>query len=842
MNEDSDSSSDEEEDEEVVLAEVKKQLDVKDSKTYLQFISTLRKFGRLSELRKARETYHELFLCTPTMWKEWLQDEMEVITNNNEKKTLSHIYKAATDGYYSFDLYIKRMEFQYDLFKNNCSEWDDIVHIFYHLAIIAGCDINNGSKIWKLIIDIHMEICNEEKTNKHLWNFCIRDFFLEQLRIPLQNSEDTLIEFEKWGKANPNIVKESHIIEARNLHNVASKKRYTREEREINLLALQETNANVEDLTKGWLEYINFEINEYQNEFKINDEMEHTNIENIKDDRNPFPVICLFERAIAQIPSNLQIWSQYISFLNNVGNISYPYNDFCFNLIEWKYRVHQMAVKNITYSSALYIGLMYSTERIANKKTNGGIDNNNNENLDSNKILMNIKEIVNKATASRLQNAMDYVNVLLSYCGIVKRISNIIELVRNACKYSCDLISKLYPGWNTGLIYFYKYQISVEISMEKNVKKARELWELILSDPQYIRTYNAWKEFINMERMLGNYKECRKLYHRAVTKVQDYSSALLDEWENFEREIAEDIVVLDRSNVIIKNQRDVLNKRLAIEYQERVRMERKRKFDATVKSQQVQNSGSNSSTNKNDGEPLKKKSAAGQKKMKKSKVTNTNSSNSNKYNIPITSLFTIYVCNIPANATKESFNDIFKDIDGYRETRLVMHNDGKSCKGFGYVDFKNNNGVTEGLKLDGTMYLDLPLKIRPYKKKELPKTVIFVSNIPPSIDVRQIGEKFKEYGTIIGIDLMKGGKGKNKSGRGVIEFSEETHVNKAMKQHNKLKFNDNDKALSITRSKRVVSDSGKMKWSKLVNKSNEAMQPKSKRKNRLSLFKPRSVV
>ena len=59
---------------------------------------------------------------------------------------------------------------------------------------------------------------------------------------------------------------------------------------------------------------------------------------------------------------------------------------------------------------------------------------------------------------------------------------------------------------------------------------------------------------------------------------------------NFEREIAEDIVVLDRSNVIIKNQRDVLNKRSAIEYQERVRMERKRKFDATVKSQQVQNS------------------------------------------------------------------------------------------------------------------------------------------------------------------------------------------------------------------------------------------------------------
>ena len=70
MNEDSDSSSDEEEDEEVVLAEVKKQLDVKDSKTYLQFISTLRKFGRLSELRKARKTYHELFLWMVVLHKD----------------------------------------------------------------------------------------------------------------------------------------------------------------------------------------------------------------------------------------------------------------------------------------------------------------------------------------------------------------------------------------------------------------------------------------------------------------------------------------------------------------------------------------------------------------------------------------------------------------------------------------------------------------------------------------------------------------------------------------------------------------------------------------------------
>ena len=88
----SDSSSDEEEDEEVTLAEINKQLDSEDSKTFDKLILALRKFGRLSELRTAREKYHEIFLCTPKMWEEWLQDEMEVITDIDEKKTLLQIY------------------------------------------------------------------------------------------------------------------------------------------------------------------------------------------------------------------------------------------------------------------------------------------------------------------------------------------------------------------------------------------------------------------------------------------------------------------------------------------------------------------------------------------------------------------------------------------------------------------------------------------------------------------------------------------------------------------------------------------------------------------------------
>lgn len=213
-----------------------------------------------------------------------------------------------------------------------------------------------------------------------------------------------------------------------------------------------------------------------------------------------------------------------------------------------------------------------------------------------------------------------------------------------------------------------------------------------------------------------------------------------------------------------------------------------------------------------------------------------------KYKIPSTTLFTLYVCNIPSSADNESFANVFKNIDGYRASRLVMQKNDKICKGFAYVDFKHHEGVNEGLKLDGTMYLNQPLKVRTYKKKELPSHAVFVSNIPTSVNLALLGEKFKEYGTINGIDFFKGSKGSEASSRAIVEFAEATSAKAAMKCHNKLTFEGTEKSLSITRSKRPVSESGKVKWMKSINQDSSIAPSKLKRKPRLGLFRPRSVV
>ena len=92
-------SSDDEVDEESLIADLKGKLSSSDSEAYLNLIATLRKFGRLQELREFRKKYDELFGCAPNMWQQWLQDEMELVTSNGDKREMLILYRVLLTGF-----------------------------------------------------------------------------------------------------------------------------------------------------------------------------------------------------------------------------------------------------------------------------------------------------------------------------------------------------------------------------------------------------------------------------------------------------------------------------------------------------------------------------------------------------------------------------------------------------------------------------------------------------------------------------------------------------------------------------------------------------------------------
>ena len=130
-------SSDDEVDEESLIAALKGKLSSSDSEAYLNLIATLRKFGRLQELREFRKKYDEFFGCTPNMWQQWLQDEMELVASNSDKREMLILYRSATDGFYSFELYTQRIQFEYEM-KN----------VLNFLTVSCGrCDAGIGEVI-----------------------------------------------------------------------------------------------------------------------------------------------------------------------------------------------------------------------------------------------------------------------------------------------------------------------------------------------------------------------------------------------------------------------------------------------------------------------------------------------------------------------------------------------------------------------------------------------------------------------------------------------------------------------------------------------------------------------
>ncbi|URE31735.1 Suppressor of forked protein (Suf) [Musa troglodytarum] len=60
-----------------------------DYDTNVQYIQSLRKFGRLKQLRQARESMNERFPLSSEMWQEWIKDEVSLCT-----RSLSKLYNA----------------------------------------------------------------------------------------------------------------------------------------------------------------------------------------------------------------------------------------------------------------------------------------------------------------------------------------------------------------------------------------------------------------------------------------------------------------------------------------------------------------------------------------------------------------------------------------------------------------------------------------------------------------------------------------------------------------------------------------------------------------------------
>lgn len=76
----------------------------------LQLIDVLRTAKLKERLRTARQRMHALFPFNETQWMDWINDEMDGISSNDDVEQIKQMFQLAMDDYVSVSLWESYLE------------------------------------------------------------------------------------------------------------------------------------------------------------------------------------------------------------------------------------------------------------------------------------------------------------------------------------------------------------------------------------------------------------------------------------------------------------------------------------------------------------------------------------------------------------------------------------------------------------------------------------------------------------------------------------------------------------------------------------------------------------
>jgi nucleolin len=137
---------------------------------------------------------------------------------------------------------------------------------------------------------------------------------------------------------------------------------------------------------------------------------------------------------------------------------------------------------------------------------------------------------------------------------------------------------------------------------------------------------------------------------------------------------------------------------------------------------------------------------------------------------------TLFVGNLPFSASEEDIRDFFQTVP-LVGMRMMTDRDTGSFKGYGYVDFQDQQSADLALSMAGQDCCGRPIKIDHTKITSggssggERSTTCYVGNLPFTADQSAIGNFFKECGSILSVRLVTDRETGNSKGFCFVEFA-----------------------------------------------------------------------
>jgi squamous cell carcinoma antigen recognized by T-cells 3 len=94
----------------IMELETRLETNAHDYDAHVALIDVLRRCHLLERLREARRAMHARFPMAPTLWMDWISDELQAVTQEEDIAKIRQLLEDAHEDYMSVDLWLKHLE------------------------------------------------------------------------------------------------------------------------------------------------------------------------------------------------------------------------------------------------------------------------------------------------------------------------------------------------------------------------------------------------------------------------------------------------------------------------------------------------------------------------------------------------------------------------------------------------------------------------------------------------------------------------------------------------------------------------------------------------------------
>ncbi|RLN72628.1 hypothetical protein BBJ28_00014436 [Nothophytophthora sp. Chile5] len=659
--------------------------------------------------------FQRAFPLTEAMYVQWIADTSVCMEGSQTLEAMKKLYELASSDYWSVPLTL-----QYLRLLKDAEDAETLGKAMDQAQKTVGLHFTQGHEVWALCRELTMERFDDledDSTPKTATNRAllkeqaVRELFCKQMQLPLDQNDLVMSEFRAWDAYNTldKAVKSSALEEASKRQSklfTPLMKKLRAFETRLNAAQGTQEAANSE---QSWLEYLNFVKHRVAPLLSAS----KTEAGTSKESRQL--VACLYERAVAAMCLSPTLWASYLAYLEAEED-------------DGKLRIAQRAVRNVSFDSSVWTQLLIEMERRQQKPDE-------------------ISQFVRlKLLARSTPPVMDqyhFLSVLLTWCDVIRRhtaarerfaecledrveeVEALLGTVFSECK---QFMATTFPAFFEAEIRLTEYQAKCYWAQMPPVArrslpgfpgklaKWKAVWDLLLTSSSGDQAA-TWLTFLESSQRIQAFSvaELRvNVFEAALKKVKDAPLAIAEASLVFERENG------DLPSYLLARGRHVKLSTVASASSapSTTPVDAGEATKTTAKKRK-----SNSGQASKESQPIKRvklEASRAQPKNEEAAVAMTTQVSETKkdpvkklVHESLTNEHTLFLCDVAKEATKEDVEALFKSVAGLKDVRLVVKTRGARVKsrGMAYVQFSDEAGVEEGLKLNGCLLHGHPLRV-----------------------------------------------------------------------------------------------------------------------------------